>query len=98
MAKDAMLYRNNQIKKIIEKTKSNDRIQEITNILASNLVELSQNSYGNYAVQYALDTWGMSICKCIFEELQKNLTKLAIDRYSSNVVEKFILESNMVWE
>ena len=35
-------------------------------------------------------------CKPIFDELLKNFVKLSIQRFSSNVVEKFILVSDSV--
>ena len=67
----------------------------IINIFAQNIVEISQNSFGNYAIQHALDLWKFNKCKPIFEELLKNFVKLASQRYSSKVAEKLILDSDI---
>jgi hypothetical protein len=85
-----------KVKKAIDKVTDDKQILSITSLFASHLLELAQNSYGNYAIQHALERWRINGCLNIFEELLNCFNKVAMHRYSSNVVEKFILASDEV--
>lgn len=56
--------------------------------IVSACIELSQNPYGNYAVQITLETFDPLLCDSIIESLKGKLTQLSITKYSSNVVER----------
>lgn len=59
-------------------------------------LEIVQNPFGNYAIQYALEAYGDSICEGIINEIVNNILSLSMQKYSSNVVEKCIEYSNFV--
>lgn len=82
------------VKRVIEKIGPSEEMKQIIELIASHLIEIAQSSFGNYAIQHALEKWKFAKCKPIFEEVLKNFPKLSIQRFSSNVVEKFILESD----
>ena len=42
---------------IIKNTTNKNHIQEIVNELATNITDIIQNQYGNYAITVALETW-----------------------------------------
>ena len=72
------------------------QISAINALFSAHLLELAQNPYGNYAIQHALERWKLSGCMRIFDELLICFNKLSMHRYSSNVVEKFIMASDDV--
>ncbi|PWA88156.1 pumilio 12 [Artemisia annua] len=59
-------------------------VREIT----SNALVLSQDPYGNYVVQYVFELQVQWATTAILDQLEGNYGDLAIQKYSSNVVEK----------
>lgn len=55
-----------------------------------NCIEIVQDPFGNYAIQYAIDTFGNESCKIIIKEICNNIHSLSMQKFSSNVVEKCI--------
>lgn len=55
-----------------------------------NFLEIVQDPYGNYAIQFTIDTYGCLYCKEIINEICKNFLTLSLQKFSSNVVEKCI--------
>ena len=53
-------------------------------------IEIVQDPFGNYAIQYAIDTFGNESCKMIINEICTNILSLSMQKFSSNVVEKCI--------
>lgn len=56
--------------------------------LSASFLDLSQNPYGNYAIQISLDTFNIAYCSPLIEGVRGKMTQLSILKYSSNVVEK----------
>jgi hypothetical protein len=46
--------------------------------------------YGNYTIQTILEYWGNSDCEPISNVISKHLHCFSLQKYSSNVVEKFL--------
>ena len=56
--------------------------------IAENVIDLVQNPYGNYAVTEVINHWDPEICKPIFNNLEKKVNQLSMQKFSSNVIEK----------
>lgn len=54
----------------------------------TNCLEIIQNPFGNYIIQYILDEWGFTQCKDVVNIINANITSLSMQKFSSNVVEK----------
>ena len=63
---------------------------KISNALTENCLEIAQDPYGNYAIQYILDEWTSSECKNVVTIIIENICSLSKQKFSSNVVEKII--------
>lgn len=61
----------------------------LSGILA-NALEVIQNPFGNYIIQYIFDEWGMDYCRDVYNIVMQNLLSLSMQKFSSNVVEKCI--------
>ena len=59
-------------------------------------IEIVQDPFGNYAIQYAIDTFGYDSCENIINEICVNILSLSMQKFSSNVVEKCIENCNDV--
>ena len=53
-------------------------------------IEIIQSSYGNYVVQHVLDEWGVVYTKEIVDIILDNIVSLSMQKFSSNVIEKFM--------
>jgi hypothetical protein len=53
-------------------------------------IEIIQSSYGNYVIQHILDEWGIVYAKDIIDVILDNIVSLSMQKFSSNVVEKFM--------
>ena len=64
--------------------------QKLINALTENCLEISQDPYGNYAIQYILDEWSQDDCSKVVNIIIENICSLSKQKFSSNVVEKII--------
>ena len=78
------------VKKFIGNCTDKTQKNQILKIFSKNCVEISQSPYGNYAIQYILDEWGVEECASIVKSIIDNICTLSIQKYSSNVSEKII--------
>jgi pumilio RNA-binding family len=53
-------------------------------------LEIVQDPYGNYAIQYALEYYGISVCVNLINAIVANIVLLSNQKFASNVVEKCI--------
>ncbi len=77
-----------QIKKLVAGNKDLSIRRDIINKLTEDCIEIIQNPFGNYIIQYTLDLWGAETCSYILQVIEQNLVTLSMQKYSSNVVEK----------
>ncbi|CAD8126428.1 unnamed protein product [Paramecium sonneborni] len=83
------------LKDLITKFKNNpDKSNIIINKIKEHLEEIVQDPFGNYGVQHAIDIYGDYRCTSIIDKILLKLIQLSIHKYSSNVVEKCILETS----
>ena len=82
---------------VVKKFISVNKNKEIKNkiLLKFELIclEISQDPFGNYAIQYAIDYYTPYNCTGIINEIIKSIINLSIQKFSSNVVEKIIESS-----
>jgi hypothetical protein len=61
---------------------------EVVKQVIKSSIEMSQNPYGNYAVQIVLDNYSQEDILGIIESLKGKVPQLSSTKYSSNVIEK----------
>ena len=79
------------IKKFISENKEEAITKSILLCLEKDYVEITQDQFGNYAVQHALDQFGYSKCYNIIRLICKNIVYFANQKFSSNVVDKIVI-------
>jgi hypothetical protein len=62
-----------------------------------NFFEIVQDPFGNYAIQFAIDTYGNIYCKDVIDKICKNILTFSLQKFSSNVVEKCIENCDQVY-
>jgi hypothetical protein len=55
-----------------------------------NFVNIAENPFGNYGIQFLIENWDNEMLKDIKKKIMENLYELSIQQFSSNVVEKAI--------
>ena len=55
-----------------------------------NFVNLAENPFGNYGIQFLIENWDNEMLKDIKKKISENLYELSVQQFSSNVVEKAI--------
>ena len=78
------------VKKFIGNTFLCENKEKIIKLISENCIEIAQNPYGNYGIQYILEEWGINICESIVKIIINNICSLSTQKYSSNVSEKII--------
>ena len=71
--------------------------KKIIEIFSEYCIQISQNPFGNYAIQYLIEKWSIKDCGILIKQIIKKANILACNRYSANVVNKaldFFDESN----
>jgi hypothetical protein len=53
-------------------------------------LEIVQDPFGNYAIQFTIETYGYDLCLGVIQQVYNNMISLSIQKFSSNVVEKCI--------
>ena len=64
--------------------------EELWQVLAPRALELSQDPYGNYAVQHVLEVWPGTASSLYKSSFQGRISQLSQQKCSSNVVEKCV--------
>ena len=83
------------VKKFINYTKNELLIKQILNIILSNFVNISENKYGNYLIQFILEYWWNKIEGTFLKKLCiSKFHILASNRFSSYICDLFIKLSN----
>jgi len=75
--------------------------KRILDCLTQNGVDIIQNPFGNYIIQYIIDSWGISSCTTVIQVIAHNIVTLSLQKFSSNVVEKCLdlidLQARTLW-
>ena len=74
---------------------SRARTQLVSRIVDTSItLDLMQDAYGNYVVQYVLDVCGDDEAAAVCESVVGNIAPLAVQKFSSNVIEKCLERSS----
>ena len=93
------------MKKVIKFTENFDTRKRIMDIISKHTPKLIQDPYGNYVLQESLDNWSETYSQSsenstncffsiIFQSIIGKIGKLAIQKFSSNVIEKCLEKAN----
>ncbi len=88
---DKLIYDSNGICILKKFVKGNDDLElrkQFVEKVKIICLEIVQNPFGNYIVQYMLDEWGVEYCKDVYHIIAQNILSLSMQKFSSNVVEK----------
>jgi pumilio RNA-binding family len=62
----------------------------------ANCIEIVEDAFGNYAIQFAVDIFGSQSCGNLIDIISSNILSLSNQKFSSNVVEKCIQVADRV--
>ena len=80
------------VKKFIAETTSTKMSKIVVSIMQVNCFDMCTDQYENYVIQYAIDTFGYVQCKSLIEQILSSILVLGLEKYSSNVIDKTILQ------
>ena len=81
------------IKKFISENNNIVIMNEIIKLLTENCLEITQDQFGNYAIQYAIEKYGFVNCYNFIRIIYQNIVFLSCQKFSSNVIDKIVLLS-----
>lgn len=76
------------IKKLINFNKDDSIKDIVKKEIMKNCLEIVQNPYGNYLIQFIVSDWGLKKFPEIKPVLLENVISLSMQKFSSNVIEK----------
>ena len=82
------------IRKIVSFTHKKKLHEFIKKIVEENSMELIIHPYGNYVIQELVESWDLFEVKKSLNLYKNKLTSLSMEKYSSNVMEKYIEKSD----
>ena len=82
------------IKKIVSFTHKKNLHEQIKKIVEENSMELIVHPNGNYVIQELVESWDLNEVKQSLLLYKNKLTMLSMEKYSSNVIEKYIEKSD----
>lgn len=80
------------VKKFISEVSNTPIINLIINMLENNFLEMCKDQYANYVIQYAIETFGYKVCETIIQKILFNIIELGVEKYSSNVIDKIVVQ------
>ena len=80
------------LKKYISEIEDNRIKQVIISLLEQNFFQMCQNQYANYMIQYSIEIFGYFNCQSLINKILENILILSIEKYSSNVIDKIIVQ------
>ena len=82
------------VKKIVSFTHKIKFHEQIKQIVEENSMELIIHPYGNYVIQELIESWNLNEVKQSLLLYKNKFTTLSMEKYSSNVMEKYIEKSD----
>ena len=62
----------------------------LINSIYKNCIQISESPYGNYAIQFLFDEWGIETCSKLVNFCIEKADIFSIQKYSSNIIDKLI--------
>ena len=78
------------MKKLIINTEDKNNKIKIINGIYNNCIEIAQNPFGNYIIQYIFEEYNINICFTLIKNCVNNSILFSTQKYSSNVIAKII--------
>ena len=66
----------------------------LISLIEKNYFKMCEDQYANYVIQYAIEIFGYLSCKNIINLILNNILIFSVEKYSSNVIDKVIIEIN----
>ena len=80
------------VKKFISEISGTNFSKIVVSIMEVNFFEMCTDQYANYVIQYTIDTFGYAQCKFLLARIMSSILILGLEKYSSNVIDKTILQ------
>ena len=80
------------IKKFIAEISGTKLSSIVVSIIEKAFFDMCTDQYANYVIQYAIDTFGYNKCKSVIDRILNSILLLGLEKYSSNVIDKIILQ------
>ena len=80
------------IKKFIAEISGTKISTIVLSIIEQAFFDMCTDQYANYVIQYAIDTFGYNQCKSVIDRILNSILLLGLEKYSSNVIDKIILQ------
>ena len=80
------------IKKFIAEISGTKLSSIVVSIIEKSFFDMCTDQYANYVIQYAIDTFGYNKCKSVIDRILNSILLLGLEKYSSNVIDKIILQ------
>ena len=84
------------IKKIVSFIHKKKLHENIKSIVKENSMEIIKHTYGNFIIQSIIENWDSNEVKEIMNLYINNLIDLSLEKFASNVIERFIEKDNEV--
>ena len=78
------------IKKMIKTAKKDKYKSALINSIYNNCIQISESPYGNYAIQYLFEEWGLEQSIKIVMLCIQNADVLSVQKFSSNIIDKLM--------
>ena len=78
------------IKKMIKTSYKEKYRNVLINSIYKNCIQISESPYGNYAIQFLFDEWGIETCSKLVNFCIEKADIFSIQKYSSNIIDKLI--------
>ena len=84
------------IKKFISQINNYQIIKIIIKMTEQNYVQIVENQFGNYVIQYIFQYFGFTNCKGIINNIIKDSIYFSLQKYASNVIDKVVIILSIV--
>ena len=76
------------LKKFISTTNITANKKRIIEAFSEFCIQISQNPFGNYAIQFLLEMWSVKDCGILIKQIIRKANILSCSKYSANVINK----------
>ena len=78
------------IRQLIKNMENEEYKKLLIEAIYNNCKNISESPYGNYAIQFIFEQWGLNTCWKIVNFCIENAPSFSIQKYSSNIIDKLI--------
>ena len=76
------------LKKFIATTTIIGNKKKVIEIFSEYCIQISQNPFGNYAIQFVLEKWSIKDCGLLIKQITRKANILSCNKYSANIIDK----------